>query len=89
MDFKHQIAKQIAELTELEFEKVLTSVEIPPNPEMGDLAFPCFPLAKVMRYELKKRGINKLKVVYSKEKPLTPLATDEISGKRQTPGSIS
>ena len=28
------------------------------------------PLAKVMRYELKKRGIPKLKVVYSKEKPL-------------------
>lgn len=29
------------------------------------------PLAKVMRRELKKRGIKKLKVVYSKEKPLT------------------
>ncbi len=27
------------------------------------------PLAKVMRYELKKRGIKKLKVVYSKEQP--------------------
>ncbi len=47
------------------------------------------PLAKVMRYELKKRGINRLKVVYSKEKPLTPLSTDEISGKRHTPGSIA
>ena len=30
------------------------------------------PLAKVMRRELKKRGIKKLKVVYSKEKALTP-----------------
>ncbi|MGN0426476.1 MAG: ThiF family adenylyltransferase [Agathobacter sp.] len=30
------------------------------------------PLAKVMRRELKKRGIKKLKVVYSKEKPLKP-----------------
>lgn len=29
------------------------------------------PLAKVMRLELKKRGIKKLKVVYSKEKPIT------------------
>ena len=28
------------------------------------------PLARVMRYELKKRGIKKLKVVYSKEKPV-------------------
>ena len=29
------------------------------------------PLAKVMRTELKKRGVKKLKVVYSKEKPVT------------------
>jgi tRNA A37 threonylcarbamoyladenosine dehydratase len=31
------------------------------------------PLAKVMRRELKKRGIKKMKVVYSKEMPITPL----------------
>ena len=31
------------------------------------------PLAKVMRHELKKRGIKKLKVVYSKEKAMTPI----------------
>ena len=31
------------------------------------------PLARVMRRELKKRGIRKLKVVYSKEKALTPI----------------
>lgn len=31
------------------------------------------PLARVMRIELKKRGIRKLKVVYSKEVPLTPV----------------
>ena len=30
------------------------------------------PLAKVMRYELKKRGVKKLKVVYSEEMPMTP-----------------
>lgn len=33
------------------------------------------PLARVMRYELKRRGIKKLKVVYSKEKPVPPLPT--------------
>ncbi|MBQ7975254.1 MAG: arginine--tRNA ligase, partial [Clostridia bacterium] len=49
MDFKQQIIEQLAILTELEPEKVAGSVEIPPNPEMGDLAFPCFPLAKVLR----------------------------------------
>jgi tRNA A37 threonylcarbamoyladenosine dehydratase len=31
------------------------------------------PLARVMRYELKKRGIRKLKVVYSEEEPLSPV----------------
>ncbi|MGN0437851.1 MAG: ThiF family adenylyltransferase [Lachnospiraceae bacterium] len=47
------------------------------------------PLAKVMRRELKKRGVNHLKVVYSKEKPLTPAPCDEDSGKRVTPGSVA
>jgi len=49
MDFKQQVIEKIAELTQLEIGKVSESVEIPPNPEMGDLAFPCFPLAKVLR----------------------------------------
>lgn len=37
------------------------------------------PLAKVMRRELKKRGIKKLKVVYSQEKPLRPIEDMAIS----------
>lgn len=37
------------------------------------------PLARVMRYELKRRGIKKLKVVYSKEKPITPIDDMAIS----------
>ena len=37
------------------------------------------PLAKVMRRELKKRDIKKLKVVYSKEKALTPIDETENS----------
>lgn len=48
------------------------------------------PLAKVMRYELKRRGIKKLKVVYSKEKPITPARSSECdngSKRRQIPGS--
>lgn len=39
------------------------------------------PLAKVMRRELKKRGIDHLKVVYSKEKPLVPIDDMAISCK--------
>lgn len=45
------------------------------------------PLAKVMRKELKARGIKKLKVVYSKEEPIKT-KKDEIKQK-QVPGSIS
>ena len=37
------------------------------------------PLAKVMRYECRKRGIDKLKCVYSKEKPIRPLEDMSIS----------
>lgn len=61
------------------------------------------PLAKVMRKELKKRGVEKLKVVYSKEEPLTPLKIDSdcktdcicpnkdrtCTVRHQIPGSIS
>lgn len=49
------------------------------------------PLAKVMRVELRKRGIRHLKVVYSKEKPIKPinyyLEEESNSKKRSIPGS--
>ncbi len=62
------------------------------------------PLAKVMRSELRKRGIKNLTVVYSEEKPLKPKLEEVVtciegcvctsgskkcSQKRQIPGSIS
>lgn len=47
------------------------------------------PLCKVMRRECRKRGVDKLKVVYSEEEPLTPAESDEATGKRQTPGSTA
>ena len=51
------------------------------------------PLAKVMRLELKKRGIRKLKVVYSEELPIKVSApnepAEEMHGRRSTPGSIA
>ena len=46
------------------------------------------PLARVMRRELKKRGVDSLKVVYSKEKPLQPAETEKLSpmpARDQTP----
>ncbi|MDO4168023.1 MAG: tRNA threonylcarbamoyladenosine dehydratase [Eubacteriales bacterium] len=53
------------------------------------------PLAKVMRKELKKRGVKHLKVVYSKEKPLSPGGDEEtesagvVTRRKVTPGSVA
>lgn len=63
------------------------------------------PVAKVMRKELKKRNIDSLKTVYSKEQPITPISECDSScksncicpkgtvrkctAKRQIPGSVS
>lgn len=48
------------------------------------------PLCRVMRRELKNRGISHLKVLYSKEEPLKPQTESaEVTSKRATPGSIS
>lgn len=50
------------------------------------------PLARVMRKELKKRGISHMKVVYSTEEALKPVDAEEEAaaiGKRQIPGSTS
>lgn len=50
------------------------------------------PLAKVMRYECKKRGIKKLKVVYSTEKPIKTVSNmpqDNQAMKKAIPGSTA
>lgn len=47
------------------------------------------PLARVMRYELKKRGVKKLKVVYSDELPVGRQGESDIPGKRSVPGSVA
>lgn len=48
------------------------------------------PLCKVMRKELKARNIPHLKVLYSRETPLTPASClEENTGRRQTPGSVA
>lgn len=52
------------------------------------------PLAKVMRKELRARGISKLKVVYSKEEPIKPLSEllfeeEKNAGRRAVPGSTA
>ena len=51
--FKDKLAKTISEHFKIRFEEVVNLIEIPPNPSLGDFAFPCFSLAK----ELKKSPV--------------------------------
>ena len=47
------------------------------------------PLAKVMRRELKKRGIENVKVVYSTEEPIKPVGGEETKGAQNRPAPAS
>ncbi len=58
--------------------------------EVGDIyQTSVCPLAKVMRRELRKRGIKSLKVVYSKEEPIKNFYRSEAKISKPAPGSIS
>ncbi len=64
--------------------------------EVTDISKTSFcPLAKVMRVELRKRGINHLKVVYSKEPAITPFENADVekekagTSRRSLPGSVA
>ena len=49
INFKEKIAKAIAKVTNLDEKELATYIEIPPNSDLGDYAFPCFKLAKALR----------------------------------------
>lgn len=50
MDFKVQIADILyKQFNDLSREEIISMIEIPPSPDMGDYAFPCFRLAKFLR----------------------------------------
>lgn len=65
MDYKNKIAQLIKEHVDLDINAIEKLIEIPPKSEMGDYAFPCFQLSKVMRKapnmiaETLKDAINK------------------------------
>lgn len=49
-DFKKLISESIkSEIEDLTLEEITALIEVPPNKEMGDYAFPCFKLAKIFR----------------------------------------
>ena len=49
INFKKKIAEKIAKVVDLKTEEIQEFIEIPPNQEMGDYAFPCFKLAKTLK----------------------------------------
>ncbi len=49
MDYKKIVAELIKTHVDMDIEVIEKLIEIPPKPEMGDYAFPCFQLSKVMR----------------------------------------
>lgn len=71
MEYKKIIAQRINEKTKLGEDIIEALIEIPPKPEMGDFAFPCFQLSKTMRKapniiaeelsrEISKEGFEKI-----------------------------
>ena len=49
MDYKKIVATRLKENIDLDLDKIESLIEIPPKSDMGDFAFPCFLLAKVMK----------------------------------------
>ena len=48
-NFKRKIAKSINQVTQIDTDEIESYIEIPPESKMGDFAFPCFKLAKVLK----------------------------------------
>lgn len=48
-NFKEEIAKKISEITNIDLNELTNYIEIPPDTNMGDYAFPCFKLAKTLK----------------------------------------
>ena len=49
MDYKEELAQIIAAAVDMPAGEILPIIEMPPDPELGDYAFPCFRLAKALR----------------------------------------
>ena len=49
INYNELIAEKIANATQLDKNEIMTYIEIPPKSDMGDYAFPCFKLAKVLK----------------------------------------
>lgn len=77
MNYKNEIAKRINAITNVDVTSLESYIEVPPNTELGDFAFPCFKLAK----ELKKAPpmiANELKEKLSEDEVISKI--DVVGG---------
>ena len=77
MNYKNEIAKRINAITNVDVASLESYIEVPPNTELGDFAFPCFKLAK----ELKKAPpmiANELKEQLSEDEVISKI--DVVGG---------
>ena len=77
MNYKNEIAKRINAITNVDVASLESYIEVPPNTELGDFAFPCFKLAK----ELKKAPpmiANELKEQLSEDEVISRI--DVVGG---------
>lgn len=49
LDYRRALAEYLASAVDLESDEIFALIETPPQPELGDYAFPCFKLAKLLR----------------------------------------
>ncbi len=50
VNFKELVAQKISKiLKQVDIEEIKNSIEVPPQREMGDFAFPCFKLSKILK----------------------------------------
>ena len=76
IDYTKHIAEKIANITNLNIEELESYIEIPPKPEMGDYAFPCFKLAKELE---KLTGLtSRCTVLGYMQRGGTPTAYDRV-----------
>ncbi|MCP3682305.1 MAG: arginine--tRNA ligase [bacterium] len=76
MDFKDTVTSILAKELKLEKDKISSLLEVPPDTSMGDIAFPCFFLAK----EFKKNPVEISKDLSKKIKPTKDIASIESKG---------
>ena len=77
MNYKNEIAKRINAITNVDVASLESYIEVPPNTDLGDFAFPCFKLAK----ELKKAPpmiANELKEKLSEDEVISKI--DVVGG---------